>query len=118
LSIGSRPKLLKRLRALEKKLRIPAEEQYVGDIELMTATLTRIEGARIFTPPNVQADHTGTTAITKIKAERQPSINLAAADSKPQIAPWKGKSVWAGKDGEVNVETFALEYYATLGFRG
>ncbi|KAG9087418.1 Cleavage polyadenylation factor subunit clp1 [Ceratobasidium sp. 370] len=120
--LGSRPKLLKRLRTLEKKLRVPPEEQYVGDAELKTATLTRIEGVRIFTPLSaVQVQHTRTTPTPHIKEltpDRKPLVMSTTADPKPQRVPWKGKSIWAGKEGEVNVETFALEHYATLGFKG
>ncbi|KAG8746873.1 hypothetical protein FRC10_003395 [Ceratobasidium sp. 414] len=124
--LGSRPKLLKRLRTLEKKLRVPPEEQYVGDTELKTATLTRIEGVQISTPLSAtQVRHTSTTPVTHTKGVtldkktgRRASVASTTTDSKAQRVPWKGKSIWVGKEGEVNVETFALEHYATLGFKG
>ncbi|KAG9128348.1 hypothetical protein FRC07_000461 [Ceratobasidium sp. 392] len=125
--LGSRPQLLKRLRAVEKKLRIPPEEQYNGDAELKTATLTRIEGIRVFKPPfsSAQVHDTNTTPLPHAKSaapDRKPdchaSTSSIAVDSKAHQVPWTGKSIWVGKEGEVNVETFALEYYATLGFRG
>ncbi|KAG8722482.1 hypothetical protein FRC08_001537 [Ceratobasidium sp. 394] len=112
--LGSRPKLLKRLRTLEKKLHIPPEEQYVGNAELKIATLTIIEGVRIFAP---SIFHTKETTSDK-KTDRRVSIVSTTADLKFQRIPWKGKTIWAGKEGEVNVETFALEHYAILGFKG
>ncbi|QRW01531.1 mRNA cleavage and polyadenylation factor CLP1 [Ceratobasidium sp. AG-Ba] len=111
-NIGSRPKLLKRLRKLEKQLRLPPEEHYASDLELRIATLTTIEGVRIFTPPF--PSHTKDMTPDKNADGQKPLVIL---DSKPRPVH-KGKSVWVGKEGEVNVETLALEYYATLGFKG
>ncbi|QRV87386.1 mRNA cleavage and polyadenylation factor CLP1 [Ceratobasidium sp. AG-Ba] len=112
-NIGSRPKLLKRLRKLEKQLRLPPEEHYASDLELRIATLTTIEGVRIFTPPF--PPHTKDVTPDKNADGQKPLVPIL--DSKPRPAH-KGKSVWLGKEGEVNVETLALEYYATLGFKG
>lgn len=121
---GSRPKLAHRLKRLEKKLCIPPEEQYVGD-ELRTSFERRIEGVRIFTPPQpiISIKRTSTPNLTTAKvsntsADHHSSVVSGVTDTKAQRPQWKGKSVWAGKEGEVNVETFALEYYATLGFKG
>ncbi|KAG8694499.1 hypothetical protein FRC09_009804, partial [Ceratobasidium sp. 395] len=125
--LGNRPQLLRRLKALEKKLRMAPEEQYVGGAELRTAVLTRIEGVRVFKPPfpTDQAQPASTTPIPHTKdttpdkgGDRRASVTPTTTDLKSQRVPWKGKSIWAGKEGEVNVETFALEYYATWGFRG
>lgn len=116
--------MLRRLQKLEKQLRIPQEEQYVGEDDLKTAVQIQIEGTRVFTPPILAASskHTGTTPVpgpgiinANLTAHSIPST--AAAD-KQQRPKWTGKSIWLGKEGDVNVETFALEYYATLGFRG
>lgn len=125
--IGSRPMMLRRLQKLEKQLRISQEEQYVGEGDLRTAVQIQIEGARVFTPPNLAASskHTGTTPVPASTIEtthavhsNYPSISSTAVADKQQRPKWMGKSIWVGKEGNVNVETFALEYYATLGFRG
>jgi Fanconi-associated nuclease 1 len=119
LPLGSRPKLLKRLRRLEKTLCLPAEEYYISDFGLREATLRTIEGVRIFKP--ALPTHQGVSNVKGTNLDKsvdhQGSIGLTMTDPKPQPAQ-KGKTIWAGKEGEVNVETFALEYYATHGFKG
>ncbi|KAG8733061.1 hypothetical protein FRC11_008942 [Ceratobasidium sp. 423] len=125
-SIGSRPMLLRRLQTLEKQLRLPPDEQYLGERGLKVAVETQIEGARIYTPQTSPSK--GTAATTKMTPSTMDKAILMHFSGSPssslpmgggnQRLKWTGKTIWAGKEGEVNVETLALEYYALHGFRG
>jgi Fanconi-associated nuclease 1 len=118
--------MLRRLQRLEKRLRIPPEEVYVGEGDLKSAIETRIEGTRVYAPPipviaSKQSDSTSVLALSRLNTTRPGSRSPtlpATVDGKQQRTKWTGKSIWVGKAGDVNVETLALEYYATLGFRG
>lgn len=90
---------------------MPPEEQYSNGEELKVATMRVIEGVRIFNSPLPAAQ--GNEPV-----DCRLPVASSVTDPKPQRIPWKGKSVWAGKEGEINVEELALEHYATLGFRG
>ncbi|KAJ1308730.1 hypothetical protein OPQ81_004421 [Rhizoctonia solani] len=125
-SLGSRPMLLRRLQRLEHRLRLPLDEHYVGEDGLKVATETRIEGTRIYTlqtPPSKIVDPApikvpstiDKTVIMYFNDSPSSSLTIGGGNQRPK---WTGKSIWAGKEGEVNVETFALEYYAIHGFKG
>ncbi|KAH7343716.1 hypothetical protein B0J17DRAFT_643633 [Rhizoctonia solani] len=127
-SIGSRPMLLRRLRRLEKQLRLPIEEQYAGEGGLMVAAEAWIEGTRIYTPQTPATPSKSVEAVLKaapstmdkailMQFSGSPSSSLPTGSSN-QRPKWTGKSMWAGEESEVNVETLSLEYYARLGFKG
>ncbi|CAE6399184.1 unnamed protein product [Rhizoctonia solani] len=122
-SIGSRPMLLRRLQRLEKQLRLPLDEQYVGEGDLKVATETQIEGTRIYTPqtstvpPKGIASKVASSAAILMHLSGSPSSSLSLG-SNNQGPKHTGKTIWAGEEGEVNVETFALEHYVRLGFKG
>ncbi|ELU45741.1 coiled-coil domain-containing protein MTMR15 [Rhizoctonia solani AG-1 IA] len=126
--IGSRPMLLRRLKRLEKQLRLPLEEQYVCEDDLKVAVEVQIEGSRVYTPQTSTSPSKNPESPPKISPSPMdkaimmhfsgsPSSSLPITNNN-QRSKWTGKSIWAGKEGEVNVETLALEYYAGLGFRG
>ncbi|KAL5636850.1 hypothetical protein ACGC1H_000726 [Rhizoctonia solani] len=127
-SIGSRPMLLRRLQKLEKQLRLPLEEQYVGEGDLKVAVETRIEGTRIHIPKASTIPPKGAGVATKMAPSTMDKAILMHVNGSPssslppsgsnQRHKWTGKTIWAGEEGEVNVETIALEYYARLGFKG
>ncbi|CAE6523617.1 unnamed protein product [Rhizoctonia solani] len=125
-SVGSRPMLLRRLQRLEKQLRLPLDEQYLGERGLKVAAETWIEGTRIYIPQTSPSKGADTASkmppSTMDKAimmhfSGSPSSSLPIGSSN-QRPKWTGKTIWAGKEGEVNVETLALEYYALHDFRG
>ncbi|KAF8742832.1 hypothetical protein RHS02_02904, partial [Rhizoctonia solani] len=126
--IGSRPMLLRRLKRLEKQLRLPLDEQYVCEDDLKVAVEVQIEGSRVYTPQTSTSPSKNPESPPKISPSPMdkaimmhfsgsPSSSLPITNNN-QRSKWTGKSIWAGKEGEVNVETLALEYYAGLGFRG
>ncbi|KEP50646.1 putative coiled-coil protein MTMR15 [Rhizoctonia solani 123E] len=126
-SLGSRPMILRRLQRLEKQLRLPLEEQYVGEGDLKVAVETWIEGTRIYTPKTSIIPPQGAGVIPKMAPSTMDKAILmhvsGSSSSLPtggnnQRSKWTGKTIWAGEEDEVNVETIALEHYARLGFKG
>ncbi|CCO26406.1 Fanconi-associated nuclease 1 homolog [Rhizoctonia solani AG-1 IB] len=125
---GSRPMLLRRLQRLEKQLRLPLDDQYIGEGDLKTAVETRIEGSRIDVPQTSASPSKSTDIGSNFSPSTGNDVVLMHPSGSPSVTPSiangnprpkrTGKSIWAGKEGEVNVETLALEYYAGLGFRG
>lgn len=60
-------------------------------------------------------------SLSKVKGKEKAASPAPKPRGKEnKSAAWKatGKSVWKGKDGEVNVEELALEHYETLGYKG
>ncbi len=133
-----RPKLLRRLKTLEKRLGVPEEERVQCLGGLNQAEQEVIMGVRVY--PAVDASgrlgvaetksnsNDGTSFVidvdskAKVKQSKLPFTQAVAGEGgegvKVQL-PWTGKSVWKGRDGEeVNVETFALQHYETLGYKG
>ncbi|CAE6500685.1 unnamed protein product [Rhizoctonia solani] len=127
-SLGSRPMLLRRLLRLEKQLRLPLDEQYVGEGDLKVAVETRIEGTRTYTPQTSTMPPKGVGVASKVTPSTMDKVILIQPSGSPSSSlppgngnhrpKWIGKTMWAGEEGEVNVETFALQYYARLGFKG
>ncbi|KAI0699994.1 VRR-NUC domain-containing protein [Cytidiella melzeri] len=118
-----RPKLLRRLRTLEKRLSIPEVERVQCSASLQQAEEEFITGIRV----HLTVDSTGKLAVPENK-----HIKFANADSqlwgtqnatastalKVQVLR-TGKSIWIGRDEEeVNVETYALQHYETSGYKG
>ncbi|KAF7986651.1 hypothetical protein HWV62_26482 [Athelia sp. TMB] len=133
LSAVFRPKLQRRLIKLEKKLKIPAEERHTCAASLDKAAKRFLTGTRIRHTSNLHLDSTGRAAKPESshsnstdasKMQWTPgSLNASKVKAEPIPAPEakpQGKSIWEGSGGEkVNVETLALQHYATvLGYKG
>ncbi|KAF8891363.1 hypothetical protein BD779DRAFT_1514822 [Infundibulicybe gibba] len=133
-----RPGLVRRLRALEKRLKLPEEERCQCDYELKKADVITIKAVRIWKRAEalkISADGrviNGSAASSGVDSYFAPAATTGEKDVLPcpeqeEIKPkepssqwkWKGKSIWEGKDKEeVNVEICALQYYESLGFKG
>ena len=122
-----RPKLLRRLRKMEGKLNIPRDERIQCPACLKQADQETIQGTRVF--PAVDAAGKLTTTDTKhniatladSKQSQLPFIQtMTQASEPPKVqVPRTGKSIWKGRlEQEVNVETFALQHYEALGYKG
>ncbi|KAM5532088.1 hypothetical protein V8D89_014252 [Ganoderma adspersum] len=117
-----RPMLERRLTRLEKKLKVPPEQCHVCEGGLKSATDVYIEGERI-RPGGILLDsglHVvgGAAAQTQGLAwtNRREPTPKKPKEEKPEKG---GKSIWKGRDDEeVNVETFALQYYEEDGCKG
>jgi Fanconi-associated nuclease 1 len=142
-----RSSLFRRLTALEKKLGISAEERHQDDL-LTIAEDTCITGIRIRnTPAPLDQEHMAQKMPpdTQTKEKQRvllfpvvkPAIKARVATAAngilgvrislifdmrvliPIKAVQKGKSIWKGQGEEVvNVETYALQHYERLGYKG
>ncbi|KAH9060002.1 VRR-NUC domain-containing protein [Lactarius vividus] len=124
-----RPSLSRRLTTLEKKMGIDPEERH-EEAPLALAEDVYITGVRLRNPAAVQTTqqpplNTPTKAkqsilsfavakTTTVKIEKEAKLlTISQRDSE------KGKSIWQGQGDEaVNVETYALQHYERLGYRG
>jgi Fanconi-associated nuclease 1 len=121
-----RPSLVNRLMALEKRLKIPPEErsQCAGklrkarEVQLIADRVEPMLLDSLGCPINVKDD----PPKLNLHAFMQVTKTISSDDKKPSPPrPGKkagGKSSWRGRNGVVNVETRALEYYEELGFKG
>lgn len=129
-----RPKLIRRLRTLEKTLRVPELERCRYEGELRKAKVISFRAVRVWdTQTGLDLDATGRPKRKGKGKGKESPANVGStpfhADKYPNhfkqnSAPsdnwkWKGKSIWKGRDDEhVNVETRALQYYEDLGYKG
>ncbi|KAG1792211.1 uncharacterized protein HD556DRAFT_1432715 [Suillus plorans] len=136
-----RPKLDRRLTALEKKLKVEPADRHTSEWNLQPLVLVSIEGVRVrHRAGSLKLDRSGRNIndnakpkvsitqagdITKFLSPKKPgvtkvdatpvSIKAEARERKEE----KGKSIWVGRDNlEVNVETLALQWYEDQGFKG
>lgn len=125
-----RSSLFRRLTALEKKLGIDAEERHQDDL-LAIAEDIYITGIRIRnTPASLDPEHMAQKMPPDMQTKENQRVLLFPVVKpaiKVSVAPvngilggvQKGKSIWKGEGGEVvNVETYALQHYERLGYKG
>ncbi|KAI9571252.1 VRR-NUC domain-containing protein [Boletus coccyginus] len=134
--IVCRPKLQRRLRRLENKLKIPVKERHTCDGILADADEVVFEGVRLrHRAASLKLDRTGrcidaphqgnqnikryySPVITSVKPESGSSAASASRSKSSSDIP-KGKSLWLGRTGEeVTVEALALQRYEEQGFKG
>ncbi|KAF8237701.1 hypothetical protein L208DRAFT_1388872 [Tricholoma matsutake] len=128
-----RPSLLRRLRTMEKKLKIPEVQRAVAERELRKAKVVSFSAVRLEKPStslrlgtslqylsgegngeDVRKYFPPTTGSSLAEKEKNPEVTPPA--KKPKMT---GKSLWRGKNGEeLNVETRALQHYESLGYKG
>ncbi|KAF8559868.1 hypothetical protein OG21DRAFT_1431070 [Imleria badia] len=130
-----RPKLQRRLRKLENKLKIPVKERHKCDGILVDANEVEFETVRLkHRAASLKLDRTGRcvnasqqgnqdikryySPATTVKAESSSSVASTSRDKSSSDGP-KGKSLWLGRNGEeLTVEEFALQRYEEQGFKG
>ncbi|KAH9001406.1 hypothetical protein EDB92DRAFT_1964438 [Lactarius akahatsu] len=124
-----RPSLSRRLTALEKRMGIGPEERH-EEAPLAVAEDVYITGVRLRNPAAIQTTQqpplntptkvkqsilsftVAKTATLKIEKEAK-LVSISQRDSE------KGKSTWQGQGDEaVSVETYALQHYERLGYKG
>ncbi|KAF8077614.1 VRR-NUC domain-containing protein [Lyophyllum atratum] len=135
-----RPGFVRRLRRLEKKLKVPEEERCFSEGELRTANVVQFTAERLFkTSKSLKLDANGrpidgnegngdririyfsplaakAVVMTGTVADKE---NKPAARNPSDTWKWKGKSIWRGVNGEeLNVESRTLQYYESLGYKG
>ncbi|KAJ7270030.1 VRR-NUC domain-containing protein [Mycena haematopus] len=134
IAIVTRPSLIRRLIKVEKALKLTAEQKTKRDgeldgIELKEPDKVEFEAIRVWDhPDSIKLDWSGkvkgkenNTAGTRIR-DYFVGPDTPARDLEPKKSTikfrWKGKSLWQGKDGTVNVESRALQYYEEHAFKG
>ncbi|THG99844.1 hypothetical protein EW026_g2590 [Hermanssonia centrifuga] len=126
-----RPKLLRRLTSLEKKLRIPEGDRHVCATKLEKADEVYIEGVRLHVTFNGLGKVVEPDKESGVKKENKQIVlsfiqlpdNTKESDMKMKpggkIVNAPGKSIWRGRDKEeVSVEIFALQHYEDKDFKG
>ncbi|KAH9945856.1 uncharacterized protein BXZ73DRAFT_86110 [Epithele typhae] len=104
---------------------IPPEERHICEGSLETANAVYVEGTRIKHRAGSLVIDQG-RVVNEVSQLSWKNRTLASPAKKtevgwcPQEKPAKGvRSIWKGRDDEeVNVETFALQYYEAQGCRG
>ncbi|KAJ6497648.1 VRR-NUC domain-containing protein [Mycena sanguinolenta] len=131
--IVTRPSLIRRLLKVEKMLKLTAEQKAKREgfvlNELKEPDEVSFPAIRVWDHPdsvkldwigkiNGKQNKTAGPSITNyLVAPRTPS-DLESKKSAGKFR-WTGKSLWQGKDGTVNVEGRALQYYDEVhGFKG
>ena len=111
---------------LEKRLKIPSEERSQCAGELRRAREVQLIADRVEPmlldclgrPINIKDN----PPELNLHAFMQVTKTIVSDDKKPGPPPPEkkagGKSSWQGRNGIVNVETRALEYYEDQGFKG
>ncbi|KAJ6589891.1 VRR-NUC domain-containing protein [Mycena vulgaris] len=132
-----RPSLIRRLDRVEKMLKLSVEEKAKhDDVMLQKPDEVFFNAVRVWDHPDSlkldgrgkvkgKENHTaGDSSIANylvtptVVAESSTAVRSTLPEPKKTTPWWRGKSIWAGKEGPVNVETRALEYYENLGFKG
>ncbi|KAG2100148.1 uncharacterized protein F5147DRAFT_747172 [Suillus discolor] len=136
-----RPKLDRRLTALEKKLKVEPADRHTNEWNLQPLVLVSFEGVRVrHRAASLKLDRSGRNIndsakskvsitqagdITKFLSPKKPGVTKVDATPvsiKAEIRERKeekGKSIWVGRDNlEVNVEILALQWYEDQGFKG
>ncbi|KAJ7686535.1 VRR-NUC domain-containing protein [Mycena rosella] len=130
-----RPSLIRRLDRVEKTLKLSAAEKAKhDDVTLQEPEEVFFNAVRVWDhPDSVKLDGSGKVKgkenngsgianylVAPAGAPDAPDAERPAAPEPKKSVPWRwtGKSLWAGKEGPVNVETRALQYYEELGYKG
>ena len=102
-----RPALSRRLTRLENKLDLPADERHISYASLHVCETRELLAPRA--PDNMGAP----------KLRSRTSDDAFAEDDEPAWGMQQtGKSVWLGREGEVTVEGWVLEYWEKKGYKG
>ncbi|KAG2138284.1 hypothetical protein DEU56DRAFT_871302 [Suillus clintonianus] len=132
-----RPKLDRRLTALEKKLKVDPADRHTSEWNLQPPEWVSFEGVRVrHRAASLKLDRNGRN-IAKASIAQAGDITKFLSPTKPgatkvdetpisvkvektvERREEKGKSIWVGRgDLEVNVETLALQWYEDQGFKG
>ncbi|ORY23374.1 hypothetical protein BCR39DRAFT_583419 [Naematelia encephala] len=121
-----RPALSRRLTRLENKLELPSDERHISYAQLLTCETRELVAQRV--PENLgQPKIKGRSSSSSIRPtasrgdreDREASLGLDDGDvtSRGGIQQ-TGKSVWVGKEGEVTVEGWVLEWWEARGYKG
>ncbi|GMK54143.1 hypothetical protein CspeluHIS016_0107290 [Cutaneotrichosporon spelunceum] len=107
-----RPRLSHRLTRLENRLNLPADERHISYAELIKCETREVVAVR--SQLNI-----GMPAQTDSNGLRE-STDMGLDDGSQEVVPLQqvGKSAWVGREGEVTVEGWVLEWWEDKGYQG
>ena len=111
-----RPGLSRRLTRLENKLSLPADERHISYAELLKCETRELSAPRV--PENLGAPKARPRADSMRDRDREASLGLGDTDERPWTLQQTGKSIWVGKESEVTVEGWVLEWWEKKGYKG
>ncbi|WVQ82523.1 hypothetical protein IAT38_004652 [Cryptococcus sp. DSM 104549] len=109
-----RPALSRRLTRLEKKLNLPPDERHISFASLLQCETRELSAPRL-------PENTGVARFRpRSESVREPG---GEGDEDGPRGGWGGaqlvgKSLWVGKEGEVSVEGWVLEWWEKKGYKG
>lgn len=116
LTLVYRPGLSRRLTRLENKLHLPADERHISHASLNEAFIRKLTAPRV-------PDNAGAPKIRRqssIDKNREASLGFGDEGVEQPVPAWQqtGKSVWVGRESEVTVEGWVLEWWEEQGYKG
>jgi Fanconi-associated nuclease 1 len=107
-----RPSLSRRLTRLERKLNLPSDECHISYASLNKSSTRELTAPRVpdnMGPPKPRRSDS--------RDDREASLGLEEKVSAGGLIQ-TGKSVWVGREGEVTVEGWVLEWWEGKGYKG
>lgn len=103
-SLVYRPRLSRRLKRLEKQLDLPLDERHVCEAELSVSEKRHLKAERV---------------ESQSRAHRRVTAGLVDEDEAvPTFDRMGAKTLWQGRDEEVGVEQWVLEWWEDRGYKG
>ncbi|KAK8866168.1 hypothetical protein IAR55_001319 [Kwoniella newhampshirensis] len=110
-----RPALSRRLTRLENKLNLPADERHISYASLNKCEIRELPAPRV-------AENMGQPRFRarsdSVRGEREASLGMGDEEMLRGSMQQVGKSVWVGREGEVTVEGWVLEWWEKKGYKG
>jgi Fanconi-associated nuclease 1 len=108
-----RPGLSRRLTRLENALDLPSDERHISHAELLKCETPELAAPRI-------AENMGQPRYraSSVRGEREGSLGGDGEETRWGGVQQTGKSVWLGREGEVTVEGWVLEWWEAKGYKG
>ncbi|WRT64402.1 uncharacterized protein IL334_001334 [Kwoniella shivajii] len=112
-----RPALSRRLTRLENKLNLPSDERHISYASLNKCETTELTAPRV-------SENMGQPRFRSrsesIRGDREASLGMGDEEYKAGGIGIQqtGKSVWLGREGEVTVEGWVLEWWEAKGYKG
>ncbi|KAK4689481.1 fanconi-associated nuclease 1, partial [Tremellales sp. Uapishka_1] len=110
-----RPALSRRLTRLENRLNLPADERHISNAELLKCFTRDLVAPRV-AQNMAQAKERGRSESVRDR-DREASLGLGEEEGRGGVQQ-VGKSVWTGREGEVTVEGWVLEWWEAKGYKG
>ncbi|WVW82586.1 hypothetical protein I302_104597 [Kwoniella bestiolae CBS 10118] len=116
-----RPALSRRLTRLENKLNLPPDERHISYASLNKCETRELTAPRVM--ENMGAPRyrdRARSASESVRGDREASLGMGDEEIRAggMGIQQTGKSVWLGREGEVTVEGWVLEWWEDKGYKG